>query len=140
MGVSCLSAIAGRQALATADGKLALHRFHGSYVISDKHCPFCSLPPDRIISESDYTVTIRDGFPVSKGHTLIIPKRHVQSFFELQAIEKAAVLQALDENPGAPAAPWGTVLKYQIFNSIPQCSDTNLLNIQIKLQNLGVEP
>jgi len=60
-------------------------------------CPFCSLPTDRIISESDYTVTIRDGFPVSEGHTLIIPKRHVQSFFELQAIEKAAVLQALDE-------------------------------------------
>ncbi|MCJ7501310.1 HIT family protein [bacterium] len=61
------------------------------------NCPFCILPPDRIISESDYTVTIRDGFPVSQGHTLIIPKRHVQSFFELKDIEKAAVLQALDE-------------------------------------------
>jgi diadenosine tetraphosphate (Ap4A) HIT family hydrolase len=60
-------------------------------------CPFCTLSTDRIISESDYTVTIRDGFPVSEGHTLIIPKHHVQSFFELQAIEKAAVLQALDE-------------------------------------------
>ena len=60
-------------------------------------CPFCNLEPDRIISESDYTVTIRDGYPVSEGHTLIIPKRHVESFFELQAIEKAAVLQALDE-------------------------------------------
>ncbi|MDT8366891.1 MAG: HIT family protein [bacterium] len=60
-------------------------------------CPFCSLEPGRIISESDYTVTIRDGFPVSEGHTLIIPKRHVQSFFELQAMEKAAILQALDE-------------------------------------------
>jgi len=60
-------------------------------------CPFCNLSTDRIISESDYTLTIRDGFPVSEGHTLIIPKRHVQSFFELQASEKAAVLQALDE-------------------------------------------
>ncbi len=60
-------------------------------------CPFCTLPPDRIISESDYTLTIRDGFPVSEGHTLIIPKRHVQSFFELKAIEKAAILQAMDE-------------------------------------------
>jgi len=63
----------------------------------NNECIFCNLKPDRIISESDYTVTIRDGFPVSKGHTLIIPKRHVQSFFELKAIEKAAVLQALDE-------------------------------------------
>ncbi len=65
--------------------------------MNNSDCPFCTLPTDRIISESDYTITIRDGFPVSEGHTLIIPKRHVQSFFELQAIEKAAVLQALDE-------------------------------------------
>ena len=65
--------------------------------MSEKDCPFCNLTPDRIIDESDYTITIRDGFPVSEGHTLIIPKRHVQSFFDLQAIEKAAILQALDE-------------------------------------------
>ena len=65
--------------------------------MTKKTCPFCILEPDRIISESDYTITIRDGYPVSKGHTLVIPRRHVQSFFELQAIEKAAVLQALDE-------------------------------------------
>ena len=65
--------------------------------MTKKTCPFCILKPDRIISESDYTITIRDGFPVSEGHTLIIPKRHVQSFFELKAIEKAAILQAMDE-------------------------------------------
>ena len=40
---------------------------------------------------------IRDNYPVSEGHTLIIPKRHVDSFFDLQAIEKAAILQLLDE-------------------------------------------
>ena len=60
-------------------------------------CTFCNLDPARIISESAHTITIRDGFPVSIGHTLIIPKRHVQSFFDLPAIEKAAILQALDE-------------------------------------------
>ncbi len=65
--------------------------------MSGQDCIFCTLPSDRIISESDYTLTIREGFPVSEGHTLIIPKRHVQSFFELQAIETAAVLQAMDE-------------------------------------------
>ena len=65
--------------------------------MAETACPFCSLPTDRIISESDYTITIRDGFPVSDGHILIIPKRHVQSFFELKAIEKAAILQAMDE-------------------------------------------
>ena len=65
--------------------------------MTKKTCPFCILDPDRLISESDYSLTIRDGYPVSEGHTLIIPRRHVQSFFELKAIEKAAILQALDE-------------------------------------------
>ena len=49
--------------------------------MSEKYCPFCNLTPDRIIDESDYAVTIRDGFPVSNGHTLIILKRHLQPFF-----------------------------------------------------------
>ncbi len=61
------------------------------------HCPFCSLTPDRIISESEYAITIRDAFPVSEGHTLILPRRHVQSFFELRANEKEAILQAVEK-------------------------------------------
>jgi len=46
----------------------------------EKNCPFCTLPTDRIISESDYTVTIRDGYPVSQSHTLIIRRRHEKSY------------------------------------------------------------
>ena len=63
----------------------------------EKDCPFCNLPPDRIISESDLTFTIRDAFPVSPGHTLILPKRHVASIFDLDIMEKAAMLGALEE-------------------------------------------
>jgi len=54
------------------------------------------MDPGRLVSESEFTVTIRDGFPVSEGHTLIIPKRHVPSFFDLESVEKTAVFQALD--------------------------------------------
>ena len=61
------------------------------------HCPFCSLTPDRIISKSEYAITIRDAFPVSEGHALILPRRHVQSFFELRANEKEAILQAVEK-------------------------------------------
>ena len=61
------------------------------------NCPFCSLPQDRIISENESAVTIRDGFPVSEGHTLVIPKRHVESLFDCNPNEKAGILQALEE-------------------------------------------
>lgn len=40
-------------------------------------------------------MAIRDGFPVSPGHTLIIPKRHVSSFFEITESERADLLSLL---------------------------------------------
>lgn len=61
-----------------------------------KPCAFCSLPPERIIDSSPLGMVIRDGFPISPGHTLIIPKRHVGSFFELESKERFELLALLD--------------------------------------------
>jgi len=58
-------------------------------------CPFCSLPPSRIVDQNEFTMVIRDGFAVSPGHTLIIPKRHVGSFFDLAASEVDAMTSLL---------------------------------------------
>jgi diadenosine tetraphosphate (Ap4A) HIT family hydrolase len=52
-----------------------------------KICPFCTLPAERIVSKTQSALVIRDGFPISPGHTLVIPKRHVGSFFELTSEE-----------------------------------------------------
>src|SRR5207302_7277355 len=54
-------------------------------------CPFCRLEANRIRLESEFAVAFLDGFPVTQGHTLVIPKRHVASLFELPAEEQAAV-------------------------------------------------
>ena len=63
----------------------------------DNNCPFCTLQKDRIVSENESTLTVRDAFPVSDGHTLVIPKRHVESLFDCNPDEKADILQALEE-------------------------------------------
>ncbi len=60
-------------------------------------CPFCHLPRDRVLLENELAIAFRDGFPVSKGHTLVIPKRHVDSFFDTTPEEQAAVLQLVGE-------------------------------------------
>jgi diadenosine tetraphosphate (Ap4A) HIT family hydrolase len=57
-------------------------------------CPFCTLPASRIQAENEHAVLIRDAFPVSPGHSLVIPKRHVGSYFETTEAERAA-MQAL---------------------------------------------
>lgn len=50
-------------------------------------CPFCRAALDSTSKPTELAYMRRDGFPVSKGHTLIIPRRHVQSFFECTADE-----------------------------------------------------
>lgn len=60
-----------------------------------KPCPFCTLPQSRIVAQNDLAMVIRDGFPVSPGHTLLIPKRHVGSFFDLAEAEVQAMMTLL---------------------------------------------
>ena len=43
------------------------------------------------------TCVVLDGYPVSRGHTLVIPKRHVGSFFELEGNERDDILSMLDQ-------------------------------------------
>ena len=59
-------------------------------------CPFCTLPPDRIVAQSALALAVRDAFPVSPGHTLIVPRRHVGSFFEVTSAKRAEMLALLD--------------------------------------------
>jgi diadenosine tetraphosphate (Ap4A) HIT family hydrolase len=50
-------------------------------------CLFCNMDEDRIIMENNFTYAIYDAFPVSLKHALIIPKRHVQTYFDLTGDE-----------------------------------------------------
>ncbi|MBM3273265.1 HIT family protein [Candidatus Kaiserbacteria bacterium] len=61
------------------------------------NCPFCNLPPERILVEDTKVVVVRDGFPISPGHTLIIPRRHVGSFFDVDAEEREQLLRLLED-------------------------------------------
>jgi diadenosine tetraphosphate (Ap4A) HIT family hydrolase len=58
-------------------------------------CPFCRLPPERILETNAQALAVADAFPVSPGHTLVIPRRHTASFFELMEYEVAAVYELL---------------------------------------------
>lgn len=62
------------------------------------NCPFCTLPPDRLVDENKHALWIYDGFPVSAGHSLIIPKRHVGSFFEVTREERLSMFELLDKS------------------------------------------
>ena len=65
--------------------------------MSAPKCLFCSLPVDQVLIEHPLAIATRDSYPVSKGHTLIIPRRHVASFFETTEDEHQAMMRLLGE-------------------------------------------
>lgn len=65
--------------------------------MTGSNCPFCQLDAACIVFSDDVTLVIRDAFPVSPGHTLIIPRRHVGSFFELTPPERARMFELLTQ-------------------------------------------
>ena len=58
-------------------------------------CRFCHPKDEEILDENDLCLTLVDNFPVSDGHCLIIPKRHADTCFEMNAAEVAAMHQLL---------------------------------------------
>jgi len=59
-------------------------------------CPFCTLPAERIIQENEHAVLILDAYPVSQGHSLVIPKKHVASWFDIATVERDSMMTLLD--------------------------------------------
>ena len=66
-----------------------------------KRCPFCPVADREILASHPLAVAITDSFPLTKGHALVIPRRHVASFFELTSDERAAMLEMLDRAKAA---------------------------------------
>jgi diadenosine tetraphosphate (Ap4A) HIT family hydrolase len=58
--------------------------------------PFLQLPSDAHVASNALAFAIRDGFPVSPGHTLIVPRRLVAIWFEATREEQVAMLDLLD--------------------------------------------
>ncbi|MST33840.1 HIT domain-containing protein [Acidimicrobiaceae bacterium USS-CC1] len=65
---------------------------------------FEGLPHSQWVAENDLAFAVRDAFPVSPGHTLVVTKRRTPTWWEATAAERAAVMDlvsvvaaALDE-------------------------------------------
>lgn len=62
-------------------------------------CPFCTfagIDPARRLAENDLAVAFLDGFPVNPGHALVIPRRHVGSWFDATPAERDAIFALVD--------------------------------------------
>ncbi len=60
-------------------------------------CVFCTLPPERIIFSNEHAVAINDAYPVSPGHCLVIPRKHVPDWWQLSHEERTSITELVDQ-------------------------------------------
>jgi diadenosine tetraphosphate (Ap4A) HIT family hydrolase len=58
-------------------------------------CELCK--PEAVIAENALAYARRDNNALSRGHVLVVPKRHVANFFDMNPEEQGAVLALLNQ-------------------------------------------
>ncbi|MGE5404452.1 MAG: HIT family protein [Candidatus Saccharibacteria bacterium] len=59
-------------------------------------CRFCNFN-EIIIAANELAFAVYDKYPVTEGHILVIPKRHVASYFDTSIEERTAIDELLNE-------------------------------------------
>jgi diadenosine tetraphosphate (Ap4A) HIT family hydrolase len=93
-------------------------------------CPFCNVRTP--VLENDLAFVIFDRYPVSPGHALILPKRHVESFFQTTSNECGAMLALLTETrlrTEAKLAPDG----YNIGINVGKAAGQTVMHVHMHL-------
>lgn len=65
--------------------------------MKQNECIFCNIPVGYYVIDNEFFFALHDKYPVSPGHMLIIPKRHVETWFELSPEEKDSMLLLAEE-------------------------------------------
>ena len=62
-----------------------------------KKCIFCQKQKETVLIQNDLSYSIFDSHPVTEGHTLVIPKRHVEIISELSLMETESLFLLIKE-------------------------------------------
>jgi len=63
----------------------------------EEDCPFCNIGEQvEVLFKADTAMAILDSFPISPGHTLVIPRRHVADYFDLTVEEQNELWQLVN--------------------------------------------
>jgi diadenosine tetraphosphate (Ap4A) HIT family hydrolase len=93
-------------------------------------CLFCT--PRGVTRRNDLAYCTRDSFPVSPGHSLVIPFRHVPDFFDLSADEMAACMELLSaarKDIAAELAPDG----YNVGVNVGRAGGQSVMHVHVHI-------
>lgn len=62
--------------------------------------PFLEIPEEAWIASNELAFAVRDSFPVSAGHTLVVPRRVAPDWFHASREEQSAIIDLVSEVKG----------------------------------------
>jgi diadenosine tetraphosphate (Ap4A) HIT family hydrolase len=93
-------------------------------------CPFCGVA--EVVLQNDLAFASFDKYPVNPGHLLILPRRHVATWFEATAEEQMALLALVDAGKqllDGQFAPSG----YNIGINVGEVAGQTIMHLHIHL-------
>jgi len=100
---------------------------------TDENCPFCSLPRERIVAENDLAFAFRDGFPVTELHTLVVPRQHSATYFDLTDEEREAIHVLLAEQRDRICGKDGAVVGFNIGWNCGEAAGQTIFHTHVHL-------
>ena len=96
-------------------------------------CLFCNKSNNEKVIQNDLAYSVRDGFPVTYLHTLIIPERHVATYFDLTREEKLACDELISLLKEAVEGEDDTVQGFNIGMNAGECAGQTIFHCHIHL-------
>lgn len=103
-----------------------------SYADRVSQCLFCDST-DPILFENRLAYVIADSYPVTKGHSLVIPKRHVADYFDLHAPERNAIERLLRERRSNLLGEDSTIAGFNIGINVGKTAGQSIFHVHVHL-------
>lgn len=103
-------------------------------MIDSKNCIFCEISiGDRIIDQNETCFVIKDAFPVTEGHLLIIPKKHVADYFDLNENEKSDIQFLMEKHRNLLQKSDGSIKGFNIGINVGQAAGQTIFHTHVHL-------
>ena len=99
----------------------------------ESQCLSCRVNAKQLVSEDEFCYAAKDTFPVTEFHTLIIPKRHVASYFDLNLSEVSALHEMLVEMKRTIEAKDDSVTGFNIGVNAGKDAGQSIFHVHVHL-------
>jgi ATP adenylyltransferase len=110
--------------------------FKTMYEHREKGCLFCDIQTKdrkRVIAENNLAYAISDGFPVTEGHSLFIPKRHINDYFGLVQAEVNAINALMTEHKNMLQAKDSSIEGFNIGMNCGEVAGQTIFHCHVHL-------